>query len=355
MKLTETKESLLNDFLSIKSSEPQKSKKLIERLKKYIKNKPDDDLTLILQSSLAHKADNDQRSFNDCCTVAAPIFGQLEKTPNWGYLELFVLSSVIGQNSDFDKTFEFFQKAIDILSDKALANDKKHKSIYYMLHFNMTYRMLRARYFEIDHKDNAKVAKLEKAFMQSYSAVIEMCVSRGLPHQYVLEVRRGVFENNNESVNDGLAKLEKLDEKHWYKTTDDEILEFLPYMSEELSTGQSNRLIGQRARERRNEIKLFASDIARLMDMDENVLTSIERGATGMSIVRLRTLARVLHTKMGILLGDEKPRHEKPDEFLLAMDTCMAGTTDEDKAHIVEISYSIMDNKYPERRNRKAK
>ena len=347
MRTKVTKQTLIDDFfvLTSKDSDSRDTDRFIIKLEKYLDAKESDaQLTLILLSLKTIKADSDQQDFLKCCAIAAPIFEQLEVTTNWGYLDFYILASVIGYHSDYNKTHELFQEAIDVLEDKEYVNDLKFKAMVTVLHINITLRMIRAMYFEPQVNKKALAA----SFKHSYKYAMDWCTRKNLPFQYVLQVRRGIFENHIELVDTGLSKLHELGEKKRYKTTKDEIVEYLFYMDDELSQPLERYLIGYQLRKRRKEIGMEAIDIAIALDSDQNTITAIERGEYGISIARLKKISKILGVGAAYLLGDESQKPEDTDPFILKVKARMTKATESDKDAAIKLIEIMMENKYPD-------
>jgi len=132
-------------------------------------------------------------------------------------------------------------------------------------------------------------------------------------------------------VETGLSKLNVAGEKKRYKTTKDEIVEYLYYMEGDLSRPLSNMLLGHQLRKRRNELKMSAMDLAEAINTDANTLTAVERGDDGVSLDRLKKLSKVLSVSAGYFLGDDNQKAEESDPFILSVKAHMTGATESDK------------------------
>jgi len=346
-----TKEQLTKEFFAFKMAKDPNTYKLIVRLEKYLLKEPDAELTLFLYVLRTFQADNDQQEFVNCCAIASPIFEHLENTTDWGYTEFYILSMMIGYHSDYGKTRELFQEAMDVLNDGEYTDDPKFKSLCTIMNFNLTLRMLRAKYID----SGVDKDELESSFMRSYKHVIDVCVPKNIPLQYALQTRRGIFENNLKFVEDGLSKLSELGEKKLYKTTKDEIAEYLVFMDEELSKRLSNFVLGYQVRKRRTELNMTTLDLATALNTDQPSVNAIERGDDGVSVDRLKKLCRILSVGAGYFFGDDTKKDESADPFIHAIRACMNGTTDSDKTFVVNLINFLLDEKYPDRGKRGSK
>jgi len=201
--LSAMKEMLISNYYKLGSRSSEAIYTLINCMHQLNSIKRDTDLILIISVLRAAMADEDNESFEECCSLAAPIFEILDDTANWGYLELFVVSVAINYLRSFDGTSALFQKALKALDTNETANDPKYMSIHTNLHFNYTQRLLRAKLYN----KYVNKSELKKLFKTSYNHAYEVSQRKNLPMQYVLQVRRGLFENNRAMIEEGLYAL----------------------------------------------------------------------------------------------------------------------------------------------------
>jgi len=327
-----TKEMLINEFLSHNTMKGKKAERMIARIEEFVGSEPDNELLLILHALYALKADNSNHPLEQCYDIATPAFEMLEDITNWGYVEFNVLSVVISFAADFNKAYALFQEAVSLLNDPEYLNDSKYKSVYKTIHYNFTLRILRARYYEPD----MDVPLLRKLFKESSDYIIEVCQRKNLPQRYVMEVRRAVFANDMNALNKWLDILEKIGERKWYKTTMDEILEFVSLMRGEMSKPISRALAGYLMRKRRMELGLSISDLAEILKWDNTAVAGAERASDGVSIQRLRKVAHALGVTLDYFCGDET-REPEDDPFMSAVKAYTHGVSDADKEYILDL------------------
>jgi len=329
-----TKEVLIERFLVLKSSEGRAIDLLITRIDKFIAKQPDTDLTLIVCLLKALRADNGRQPYENCCAIAAPIFEILDNTTNWGYLELFVLSAAVVYNEDFNKAAELFQEALDVLDLDEHVSNPKCKPIRTNLHANFTNRINRARYYEAD----MNVALLRKLFTESYDYAMEFYVRKNLPKQHLLEIRRGISEDNLPMAEAALVALEEKGENKLHSDAKDELMEFVVEMSGELNVKFHKYLHGYQIRKRRIELGMSAGDLADALGWDEPLLTAIERGSDSASIRRLRKIALELKVSLDYFYGDDDMKFEGEfDPFMYSVKAKTTGATDKQKDKILKV------------------
>ncbi|MCL2840267.1 MAG: helix-turn-helix domain-containing protein [Defluviitaleaceae bacterium] len=310
MKPEITKESLIQEFLVFTFVSKSGLRKFIIKIETYMDKKPPDlELTLILSTLKTVKADNDQQSFEVCCATATPAFEALKSIPKWEYLHLYCMSILITYRFVFDESWVFFGKALNALENY---NDDKYLQIRTALHFNMTMRILRTKYLEPSISNTTLNAK----FSQCYDYAMDICVKRERPQQHVLKVRKGIYDNNMELIRKGLTTLRKLKETKRYKNAKADIVEYLNFMEEDLTTDLMNTLQGYQIGKRRRELKLSVLELADLTGMEETTINAVERGDCGVSSVKLKRLSKALNVSVDYILGNDSAKPEDEDIYV---------------------------------------
>ncbi|MCL2840612.1 MAG: helix-turn-helix domain-containing protein [Defluviitaleaceae bacterium] len=345
------KESLINEYLALKKLENQNMDKLINNIEKCLAKKADDDLTMILYDLKTTKADNDDKSFEECCATAAPIFKYLESLVEWKYLDFAVLASMIAFLPTFGSTMEFAEEAFALLNDEEYESQYEFRIVRAIMHHNLTHRLLRVKY----HESNLSVEILNKAFKRSFDHIMAIAIRNKLPMQYVLQIRQGIFENKQELIKVGLEALAECGNRKLYRITKSDMAEYLAYMDETLDRPLEGILTGHQIRKRRIETDMLATDLADLMNIEPSALNAIERGEDSVSFNRLKNFAKILGVKLDYFTGDDDAIKENADPFLLAVNACTAKATEADKELMLNVLHSIMNTKYPDRGKLKEK
>ncbi|MCL2840457.1 MAG: helix-turn-helix domain-containing protein [Defluviitaleaceae bacterium] len=339
----DTKEILIDEFLEYASLEEQKSDELIKRIEKYLVKSIDSELILALNVLNTLNADNNQQTFEECCAIAAPIFKQLEDTNPWARVELHSISSVIGYIPSVKTTLEFFNEAKDLLTDEDESDNKQFRKNYLSLQYNLTYRLLRAKFIESD----VDILKVDELFESCFEYVFSRAKKNNSPLQYVLQIRYGVYECDAEAAKDAMIELKKLGDRKIYKTTRDEIAEYLSYMRTPLAAPLSYISIGYQLRKERLEKDISTLHIAGGLGTDQSTVAAIERGDDGISIDRLQVLASLVGVDVGFFFGNKNAKIKDADPFLLSVIAATKHMTDEDKQHILDFIALHSKYKYP--------
>jgi len=325
-----TKETLTSAFYA-ETSTNYGIDRLIAKFEKRLAKEHDAELLFMLQSLRAWLAELEGNDFRTCCAIATPLFEHLTSCLNWSYMELFVLSRAITAHQDFNKTRSLFQEALDLLNDEEYVNDEKYKMIGFTMHFNMTMRIIRAKY----HDPGIDMSMLDDLFARCHDHVMEVYVRKNLPHQHILKIRRGVYENDMDMINDGLSDLYDVGDKKLYKIIKDEVAEYLTYMDDELGRPLTTYLLGYQLRKRRSLLRLTTMQFADLLETDQTTINAIERGEDGVSLERLRRICKILKVSADYFLGIERT-YESEDIFLTQFKARFYKATDAQKELILK-------------------
>jgi len=288
----------IDRFLRFKSDENKELDELIKNLEAYVaESECDAQLELILHAFKIFKEEYYASSFDDCCSAAAPVF-ELLKTIDWGWVELQVLASAIGYTPDYKTAVELKQKAFDVLG-KSFNSHKSYKSTKMRFNFNISSRLLRARYYE-----NPVPEEIEAEFDQCVNEAISAYEKWNLDSAKIaLLVRKALFHGNSDDVVTHIYALQKTKDKMWIATTKDEVVEYFQALGDNLNTDLKNLAIGHQIRKRRQELRLKVKDVATAIGTATSVVCEFESGARGISNTRLCNVAQILKTDMAYFFG----------------------------------------------------
>ena len=148
-KVVVTKEALIGDFLKTKTGDTAKNKALSKKMKKYLSKNPTPQLAAVLQILNIFAYDNNNSDIQKCYEMAVPIFEYLDTVTEFEHIDLEIFARVIHYLADFNKTHELFIKALTLLDEKC-AIDPSYNGTRTALYFNLTNRILRAKFYEKD-------------------------------------------------------------------------------------------------------------------------------------------------------------------------------------------------------------
>jgi len=317
----------------------------ISRIEECIINNADDKLVCIVSILKTFKCEYGEHGFQECCTLALPVFTWLESIADWEELELNMLSCIIGYHPSFHKTLDIFDKALKLFDIEGRMSIPKFREICATLHLNLTARVLRARFIDTD----VPLELLEATFERSYKFLMPVFISKNFPQRYQLEMRRGLLENNVPMITNALNALEKTGNKNRYHAAKGTLVEYLYYVKSELDTPLQKIVFGHNLRKYRKLIKMSSSQLAELLDVPQNTITGIERGDEGVSLKRASYIAQILEVQVDYLLGNKTAAPAIQDPFIIDMKARMATASEEDKKMILDLTDAYLNNRYPKK------
>ncbi|MCL2840641.1 MAG: helix-turn-helix domain-containing protein [Defluviitaleaceae bacterium] len=346
----DTKDQLLKEFLEFDLLENQKLGTLIKRIERYLAKSTDADLNLASNVLKTVKADNDQQSFDACCAIATSVFQQLEATNPWTHLDMFSLSTVIGHASSVSQTLALYEEMTDLIMDDH-ADDIEFKKIHYIAQYNLTLRLLRAKYLGSD----VEMSKVDELFKSCYDYTLKIAKKNNSPMEHVLNIRYGIYIDKQKIASEEMLKLQKFGDRKLYRFTRDEIVEFLSYMNTRVRAPLSYILAGSQIRKRRIERDMSTMDLAAVLGTEQSAISAIERGDDGASLDRLQAIAEILDVKVGYFLGDESQKIEKSDPFLRAIEAETSFMEEDHKQFLLKLVRAYSESHYPNRGKLKEK
>ncbi|MCL2840552.1 MAG: helix-turn-helix domain-containing protein [Defluviitaleaceae bacterium] len=306
MKQQAIKEDLIKRYMTLTGDVAEISE-LITSYEEHLSESQDTELSLILSVLKAIKADNDNQGFETCCQEAAPIFEHFESTEKMSDSDLHSLVGVIGYHPCYRKTLEIAAKAMKILDSEPYSNDNMYKNYRTALNLNLTLRLLRAKYLE----PNIDEEELKATFDRCYTQAKEVFANTGMPKRQIIEVRKGVFENNPAHIREALSTLRKIEKKSVFRAVRDEIVEYLKFQTDRLGSGLTNFLSGYQIRLRREALGLTLELVASALGIEATILENIETGREATSWDNLRELCKVLHVNSDyIFFADDNAKKE---------------------------------------------
>ncbi|MCL2841618.1 MAG: helix-turn-helix domain-containing protein [Defluviitaleaceae bacterium] len=337
----DTKENLIKLFLnfSIAKDSNEELNMLIEKYKNYLSSIDDLELELILHVLNVWDAESCSKSFAECCNIASQIFHYLEHNMIWTELDIQTISSVIGYHTSVKKTLKIYKELTHMVSSDT--SSVEWKVINFTIKVNMTFRLLRAKYIDSD----INISELDNAFIECYDYVYIRAKNNKSPLQYVLKIRRGVYDDNYDMVSEGLDELLKTGEERLYKNIRNEIAECIAYTGNILQTPLSYLLVGHQIKKARLAANISMLELAHALDIDEKVMLSIECGEYAPTLIELRILADILHVTVGYLIGEDIEKTEMQNLYTIKVNPLISTLLEEDKNFLLDIIDLYVKNK----------
>jgi len=295
-----TRENLLNTFCNLKDFFPTRALSFFSKdLENYLKDNDDAEITFVLLVVKAFqqniKTNNLQESYN----AMAPVFEYFKNKTNWSFTDLNILACAITFAATYEQAKNLAQEILDVLDD--YEHEKTYGGVMFAVRFNLTMRLLWARYIDInDLAQNVDIKELEELFMHHYRIAVKVCnVANWHDLKTVLQIRKNTLLGNCEAIDAGFKWLYKNKSHNWYNATQHEIADFFCEMGADLTKWQLDVIIGSRIRKRREELGLSLPDVADHLGITETAFASAERGMKGLMNIKLFRLAAHLGVDIG--------------------------------------------------------
>ena len=340
------KNTLINEFLGLKDINANSTDTLIRKIETFISStsEPASELERILLTLKAYAEDYKSSNIAECSKIVAPLFNYASNQKTLEYLDIVILGFVLHHAPDYKLANEIAQKSVDTLLREH--TDKKYKSKIFMIYMNMTYRMLRAKYYDIKDvvKQKADLKEIEALFDRYVKLFIPMCEEHNRPaHRAVVETRQALFNADCEKILRGLKKLKKLHATDWLKTTKDEVEEYLSHFNDKLTTALRNLRIGMRLRKSRLAINMTAAELADRLDLNHSQINAYESGERGMRPTRLIQVADILGCSVSYLNGEEDALSTSVrDPLLHRIYQTFRNSTEADKKYLLDHAHRYL-------------
>jgi len=340
----ETKQILVGAFLAFEVlHNVAEIEKFIARIDAFANNLPAPDIELDHMILLLHANKEAALSTNfiKCQNIIAPIFEWLKNKTHWSYLHCHIFSMAVSYAQTYKLANTLTEKAVEMLQRRYL-HEEKHKFVIYTTYTNMTYRLLRAKYYDIQDRatQKATLEEIENFFdryMRSINAFAKE--KKKKTHLILFEVREGIFYNDSERITTGLTALRKSSDTKRYKATCNEVIEYMPQISN-LTVALNNVFIGRNLRHHRKRRGLSAHMLADALGTDVSVVYAYESGRRGISRSRLISIAKILKIKVSDLDGseDKDPIPPSPNLTIEALMNIMEDFGEKDQSYVLQFA-----------------
>jgi len=341
MKMTEIKDKIIIEFLQFKGlRDVAQIDEFIERIEVATGNgtNTDSDLMYIVLALRANREECTTGDFLNCRAISKPIFEWLSGKLTLSYLDIVIFSTVVYHADTYKAAHILAQKAIEELKFRH-THEKKQKSVIYTILMNMTFRLLRAKYFDTTDPDTRE--SVEKDIQRLFARYLKDIRSSLDEKHYktilrVLDLREALFDNNCEAIIEYLEDLRFSADKSTYHAMRSECVEYLGKLKN-ISTPLYNIATGSRIGHYRALALKTAAQLADHLGTTHSVVNDFEAGRSGIGLSRLYDISKFLGVKMSTLLGeDDVPADSPPiDPFLTDMAKITANASKQSKDYIL--------------------
>jgi|GEM_PF-1709962 len=296
MKSNDTKEMLVNEHFTFKGyNETAKADNFIRRLRTYIANNgPDREIEYILIDKQIGKESYRSSNFELCKNMAMPIFEELQKDDICipSFLEITVLARIIEFAPTFESAKAMVQKLFDFL-EKEYSNEKKYKTVKWMVSFNFLPRLVREKYSSSLNTEEYQ-NEVKSLFEHHLKLSKDVSNRNGLPaHTAMLQLREGVFFTDPGLIDEGLTWLRSNQRSGWYSSAVNELLTYYTHLGDKITKSQLDILVGYRINKKREALNITLEDASEFLGITSSTLGQIEtgrRGAKGIHLYKMSFL-----------------------------------------------------------------
>jgi len=322
MKMSATKNKIVDEFLQFKGiRDVTQIDAFIKRIEAAIGSdaSPAPDLMYMVVALRANREDSVTSDFAKSRAIAAPVFTWLTNKADWSFVQIAILQTVIYHAESYQLAHTLTQKALEALKYN-YATERYQREYIYTIYFSMTFRLLRAKYYDIENleaqEQEAEVEKIEALFNQYLQLSREM-VPADTRHimPMMLNVREALFNNDCDGIVAHLEDLRRVADKPTYRAMRLEVIEHLGSKIQNLTNPLYNLLVGSRIQYHRKQKLKTTKELAKYLGTSVTVVNNIESGWRGASPERLFSIAKFLDVEVAELNGHSRTTKPIVDEI----------------------------------------
>ena len=290
---TELKYQLLEEIFSMGGNHrPEKIEMIKAKLQSYAE---DYRYSLQIRDALivlkTFDIENRYNDFETCCMLSVPVFERLEQTTKWDFYDIRILTYVIDYAETYMQAHSLALKALNKLKDYSY--EKQYKRIRLGILLNMTFRLLRENFSK--KQNHGSKDQLAEMFSEYTDLVMELSDETDIIPKATVLVRRGIFYGNFSIANKGFELLKENNEHEVYKLLRDEARDYKLniYINKE-EKKQFDVFVGENIRSIRIKHNMTISDLAKILRMQQELMSMIELGQKSASTYMLFKLSTAL-------------------------------------------------------------
>jgi len=330
-----TKDDYINILFEFTREKFGNIDKILHSLESFVsENEYDVQTELILHAFRTYKKANISNCFEDICEVAAPIF-ELLKTTDWGFVEIYILTTVIIYTPHHITSEDFKNEALDILNDE-FRDHKEYDKITSTLHLNLSMRHLRAKYY-----DGADPQEVKALFNQCVNVALPIYEKGGKTTlRTILLLRKALFDGDCEKISEHLNALEATGNRALIEITRGDVVEFLYHLGDRITKPLLDYQKGYKMKMRRKEIGMSTMELAEALNTSQIIINGYERGDRGIGNTRLHKAAKILGVDVTYFYGDINRKHVEIVTDITAhkINQLVAELSEKDKEYFLEIA-----------------
>jgi len=274
---------LIEVFLQLDYGDSKALYNLIDSVEAHLATHGSDKkLELVLHASKARKEDELNSGFDKVCATAAYVVDKLKDQEDWDIVEFDIFCGVLGRIQLYELTIAMMEKCLDMLERnfKDLPNYDYRKARIFA---EMTWRLMRAKFY--DDVDLQELKKLFDTCVKSSMKIWEK--SDRVALRTNLLVRDAIFNENPAKILECVKAMEAIDDKYWIKSSKDEAVEYVRFLSPNVTNDLHKFMVGWQIQKRRKELGMGTQKLADMVSSTQPAINAIERGEKGIRPERL--------------------------------------------------------------------
>jgi len=260
----------------------------------------DTKLEFVLHAAKVRKIEELNSGFDKVCEAAEFVVDKLKGQEDWDFVEFDIFCAVLGRIHSYELTISMMEKCFDMLERnfKDLPNyDYKKARIF----GEMTWRLMRAKFC-----DNVDPQELKKLFDTCVKSAIKTFEELGyVAIRTALLVRDAIFNENPDKILECIKAMEITRDKYWIKSSKDEVVEYVRFLGDNVTTELHNFVVGWQIKKRRKELGISTLEFADMIGSSQTAVNEFERGAKGVGSERFYKIKKVLQVEnISYLFGE---------------------------------------------------
>jgi len=313
--------ALLDEFLEFPdTTDKVKVLRLRRRILRFLKNSDGDktqllDVVRVLDLWVEEHEFND---FNYSFRIAVPVIERLTYLNKFDFYDVAIALNVVGYGKDYKTTYEFSKKILE--NAEQFKSEERYLGTNITTRMNVMFRLLRARYFEMDYTIPVnELGEIADMFLGYADDVLEICATHPTLWEYkvITQIRKALFEKNYPEIDAGLSLVSEQGSYTMYKVVAEEVNGFSIFAGVDKTKMQLNIQVGKNIRKIRKSKYLRIEDCAKMLYMTPSVLQSIEQGKRSAHIHNLYKLSETFDLSLDeIVKGTTEPSRKNKDNEL---------------------------------------
>jgi len=242
----------------------------------------DSKLELALHVTKVRKLDELNSGFDKVCEAAKFVVDKLKDQADWDIDEFNLFCSVLGRIQSYELTLSMMEKSLNVL-ERNFKNLPNYEYMKARIFGEMTWRLMRAKFH-----DNVDPQELTKLFDTCVNSAMQVCEKSGrVALRTNLLVRQAIFNGNPDEVLECVKAMEATEDKYWIKSSKDEVVEYVRFLSPNVTNDLHKFVVGWQIQKRRKELGMGTQKLADMVSSTQPAINAIERGEKGVRPERL--------------------------------------------------------------------